>query len=194
MVHKSRDTDLISKCEPCDINYFDRRLVSLSQLPIGRSDDCPNLERCYREGINCTLRAGREVAKYVTEKMAEGWDINDALKHEMLDYARCNGINEKYWTSVNRREFNVINGASQVIRDVERFARVVLLMDPFESVFPECERCEGVILEKAVLESGRDGLTPFSGSGKVRTRIASYCPGCDMEPPDRGTFDETIDF
>ena len=78
-----------------------------------------------------------------------------------------------------------------MLKAVERFARVILLENPDESVFPSCERCDGVRLKTTVIDSGRDSVGHLSGSGRVRKRNVQYCPDCEPKPQD-GTFDETL--
>ena len=117
------------------------------------------------------------------------------LKGELYDffnYASKEGfINAEFWTSDDRVNFRKEKGKSKLLKAVERFARVVLLQNPEESIFPNCDRCDGVKLETYVIDSGRDGVGLLSGSGKTRRRTVSYCPDCDPKPRD-GIFDESI--
>ena len=181
-----RELRLVQQGSPCDNNYFDRSLLTITQArQIGRNP-CPNYTIC-RQPLGdcslCSLRYGAEVAKYVMQ----GGD----LRTELLEFSQVPHIVEEYWNSVNRRDFKLIKGKAQVIRAVEGFARIVLLEDPFQSVFPICEKCEGAKLEITVIDSARDGVSPLSGSGRTRTRNVIYCPSCESVLRG-GTFEESI--
>ncbi len=52
-------------------------------------------------------------------------------------------------------------------------------------------KCEGVKLETTVIDSGRDGVNPLSGSGRTKRRSVVYCPSCDPKPKN-GTFEEDL--
>ena len=139
-----------------------------------------------KEGSNnyCALGYGQMVASYVMK--------GGSLKNELLEFLEAPHVKtQKYWNSVDRRSFHQVQGKARVVRAVEGFARVVLLEDPFESSLDTCKKCDGIKLEKTVTDSGRDGVGLLSGSGKVRSRLVSYCPDCEPEPRN-GTFEESV--
>lgn len=180
-----REFALVEQGSPCDVNYFDRSLLTLAQARRRGKEICPNYDECKQHPKHCALRYGLEVAKYVME--------GGTLKSELLEFAEQGHTNGIYRNSNDRHDFSLVRGRPQIIRAVERFARVVLLEDPDKSVFESCSKCDGVRIETIVIDSGRDGLFPLSGSGRTRRRTVSYCPNCDTKPQG-GTFDENEDL
>ena len=178
-----RELRLVQQASPCDTNYFNRNLLTVEQA-LGRGKDyCPNYSECQKHPRNCALRYGAIVAKFVMQ--------GGNLKNELLEFSQESHTTEQYLDSVDRKDFKLIQGKGKVIRAVEGFAKIVLLEDPFQSVFSLCEKCEGAKLEVTVTDSGRDGIGLLSGSGRTRRRNVVYCPGCDPVPRD-GTFQEDI--
>ena len=92
---------------------------------------------------------------------------------------------EEFWDS-NGGEFVRLNGKARILRAIERFARVVLLENPDESVFPTCETCQGSKLEETVYDSVHidfgGGGPRGAGTGETRARTVQYCPTCDQKP------------
>ncbi len=176
-----RELRLVEKASPCDTNYFDKTLLTISQARQRGKELCPNYNECVSHPRNCALRYGVLVAGYVMK--------GGNLKSELLEFSEESHTNEAYWNSVDRINFNLVQGKGKNIRAVERFARIVLLEDPDKSVFETCPKCQGVKLETTVVDSGRDGVGLLSGSGSTRKRSVIYCPSCDPKPRD-GTFDE----
>lgn len=177
-----RELKLVQQAYPCDTNYFDRTLLTISQVKSKGREVCPNFSICRKTPGNCAHRYGTLVAGYVMQ----GGD----LKSELLDFAaEAPDLNGEYWDSQDRAAFELIRGKARIIRAVERFTRIVLLEDPDKSVFDACSKCNGIKLTKVVVDSGRDGVGPLSGSGRTRRRNAVYCPSCDPEPRN-GTFEE----
>ena len=178
-----RELKLVEKASPCDTDYFDRELLTFRQRVEKSSDYCPNVSECQRNPGHCALKYGVIVAKYV---MSGG-----NLKSELLEFSEEPQTNEAYWNSIDRKTFSLVRGKVQIMQAVERFARLVLLEDPDQSVFENCPRCDGVRLETTVIDSGRDGVGPLSGSGRTRKRFVAYCPSCDPKPQG-GTFEEGL--
>ncbi len=178
-----RELKLVEKASPCDTNYFDKELLTFRQRAERSSDYCPNVSECQTNPSHCALRYGVMVAKYV---IAGG-----NLKSELLEFSQQSHTKELYWNSDNRKDFNLIQGKAKVIRAVEKFARIVLLENPDQSVFETCSRCKGARLETTVVDSGRDGIGSLSGSGKTRKRLVTYCLSCDSKPTN-ATFKEDV--
>ena len=177
-----RELRLVQQGSPCDTNYFDRSLLTIEQALQRGKETCPNYDGCVRHPRNCALRYGTMVAKFVMQ----GGD----LKTELVEYSQESHTNEQYWDSVDRINFELMKGKSNNIRAVERFAKLVL-KDTSESVFESCPKCEGVKLETTDIDSGRDGVSSLSGSGRTRKRFVAYCPNCDPKPQG-GTFEESL--
>ncbi len=169
-----RERSLISKGSPCNINYFDNTLLTLQQAVERGEEYCPNLDRCMEDDNLCALLLGNQVAKLVVE----GKDLKEAMK----DFESFKYIDNSFWNSIDGKEFKVMQGKQEMIRAVEGFARVILLMNPFESVYNLCEKCGGVRLVETVYDSIHDGPFPLSGSGKTIARDVEYCPKCDPKP------------
>ena len=176
-----RESILVEQGSPCDINYFDRSLSTIEQARQRGEEICPNYDECVKRPKNCALRYGLEVAKYVMR--------GGNLRSELLELSEQEHANGIYWNSNDRCDFSLVREKPQIIKAVERFARIVLLEDPDKSVFETCSQCNGIRLETTVIDSGRDGVFPLSGSGRTRRRAVTYCPNCDPKPQG-GTFDE----
>jgi hypothetical protein len=182
---KRRELALVEQGSPCDINYFDRSLLTVEQAEQRGKELCPNYDECIAHPKNCALRYGLDVAKYVMK--------GGSLRSELLEFAEQEHTNGIYRNSNDRCDFSLIRGRSQTIKAVERFSRIVLLEDPDKSVLESCPKCNGAKLEAIVVDSGRDGVSPLSGSGRTRRRAVDYCPSCDPKPQG-GTFDENGDL
>jgi hypothetical protein len=170
-----REKDLILKGAPCDMNYFDRNLLTIHQAVAQGRTYCINYKTCEKTNDTyCALRSGLEVAQNVIK--------GSTLEKELNNFSEADFLNGKFWDSINGKEFQAIQGKAKFIDAVERFARTVLLMNPSESVFAHCDKCKGVKLNKRVYDSIQDGPFPLSGSGKTRPRNVEYCPDCDPEP------------
>jgi hypothetical protein len=116
------------------------------------------------------------------------------LRSELLEFSEAPHVTrEKYWNSVDRRSFYQVQGKAKVIRAVEGFAKVVLLEDPFKSEFQLCDKCEGVVLQREVVDSIHD-MGPLQGTGKTKRRVVSYCPDCEPEPRGQIIHDESFDI
>jgi hypothetical protein len=170
----TRERRLIEDGSPCDTNYFDQNLLTVRQAQERGPQPCQNYAQCRGNSVYCTLNHGMAVAKYVVK--------GGTLQGELSDYIGEADLHEEFLHSVNGRDFEKIKGKGKIVRAVEYFARVVLGMDPFESIFPKCEKCDGIRLTKEVIDSIHDGPFPLSGSGRTRRRSAEYCPDCDPEP------------
>lgn len=172
-----REQDLILKGSPCEINYFDRHLLTIKQAIEKGRTYCSNYESCSKlESIYCSLRSGLDVAQNVINNKS-------SLESELKDFSEAGEfLNGRFWDTINGKEFKINQGKAKFIDAVERFARTVLLMNPSESVFNHCDKCNGVRLNKRVYDSIHDGPFSLSGSGKTIPRNVEYCPDCDAEP------------
>ena len=175
---REREKDIIVKGSPCDMNYFDKNLLTIQQAKEMGRQYCANLGQCEKDNNICALLLGHQTAKYVVE----GKD----LKKVMRDFEEFESINENFWNSVDGKEFILVQGKAKMLRAVEGFARVVLLMNPFESIYNLCKKCGGARIVKTVYDSIHDNPLPLSGSGKTVARDVEYCPECDSVP--RGGF------
>jgi len=189
-----RELNLVQQAKSCDTNYFNRDLLTWGQRVEGGSNYCPNVPECTPNVPECTAKSSHCALKYGT--MVAGYVLKGGtLRGELYDFfndASNEGfINEEFWTSDDRTVFRKEKEKGKLLKAVERFARVILLENPGESVFPSCERCDGVRLETTVIDSGREGVGNLSGSGKTRRRTVSYCPDCEPKTRD-GTFEENL--
>jgi len=168
-----REARLIIEGSPCNVNYFDRNLLTVKQAVEQGLVYCQNRRACEESKTFCTLKYGLEVAKYVIK--------GSTLKKEIYEFLDVPFIDEKFWDSENGWEFLQIKGKALALRAVERFANTVLLNDN-KSAFPICEKCSGIELEERVLDSIHEDPESLSGSGKTRERFEQYCPTCDPKP------------
>jgi hypothetical protein len=169
-----RDRDLILKGSPCNVNYFDRKLLTIRQAIEKGETYCGNFKVCDSKESYCALRYGFGVAQNVVK--------GSTLEKELRSLSESDVLDEEAWNSKEGKKFYTIKGAAKWLDTVEKFARTVLLMNPAESVLPRCDKCYGVKLTKIVTDSFHDGLFPLSGSGKTQDREVKYCPECDPEP------------
>ncbi|MBI2628520.1 hypothetical protein HYW74_00360 [Candidatus Pacearchaeota archaeon] len=170
----TRERRLIVEGSPCDTNYFDKSLLTFADAQERGRQMCANYEECQRKPMDCALRYGLEVAKYVTK--------GSTLEAELAEFSQAPFLDNLFWDSENRMEFIKLNGKARFLKAVERFARSVLLMDENVHVLPHCNSCDGVKLTTTVYDSIHDGLQELSGSGKTKPRVVQYCPECEQEP------------
>lgn len=171
-----REKRLILDGSPCDMNYFDRNLLTIQQAGEKGRTYCSNFEICHNEtkDVYCLLRSGLEIAQHVVK--------GSTLEKELRGFSEADFLEQECRISPDGKKFDIIKGKAKALDAVERFARTVLLMNPSESVLPRCENCYGVKLTKEVYDSIHDGLFTLSGSGKTQRRAVEYCPECDPEP------------
>ena len=172
----SRERDLILKGSPCDINYFDKTILTVGDAMKRGGDRCPAYGECNspESSYCCVLRTGFEIAQHILR--------GSNLKYELKDLSKADFTGERFRNSVNRMEFRIEQGKGKFLAAAEGFARVVLLMDPFESVLLKCEQCGDVKISETVYDSIHDGPFPLSGSGKTIRRDVQYCPTCEKKP------------
>ena len=171
----NRERELILKGSPCNVDYFDRDLLTVQQvIESGQNYRCINLSQCQRDDNTCALQLGLQIAQYVVQ--------GNSLEKEMKDFAEAPFIEKEFWNSVDGKEFKVMQGKAEMLRAVEGFARVILLMDPFESIYNLCEKCGGARIVETVYDSIHDSPLPCAGSGRTVTRDVEYCPKCDPKP------------
>jgi len=179
-----REKELILKASPCEVNYFDRNLLTFRQALEKGRELCLNYSACESGGIPCALTCGWEVAQHIVN--------GSNLKKELNDFSYVPFINNEFWKSVNRRDFERIRGKPDVLSAVEHSARIILREDAFDSSLERCAKCDGVKILEIVYDTIRDGLFPCSGGGKTRRRDVYYCPKCEPKPA--GGIIEEDDF
>ena len=84
-----REKRLITDGSPCDLNFFDRDLLTVEQAK-GSGYTCPNIRPCVEEGIPCALKYGVMMASYVVK--------GSNLRRELEDFARENGLYRDFHT------------------------------------------------------------------------------------------------
>ncbi|MCR4284553.1 MAG: hypothetical protein NUV97_00730 [archaeon] len=171
-----REKRLILDGSPCDTNYFDRTLLTLAQARGRGREICPRYNECNTHpGPYCSLQSGLDIAKYVVQ--------GQTLEKNVRDFSVAGDfLNDPFIYSVNRRDFPVAQGRARFVRAAEGFARVVLLMDPFESTTGDCDKCLGPKTKTSVIDSIHDGPFPLSGSGRTIQREVEYCADCEPTP------------
>jgi hypothetical protein len=174
MEKAEREKDLILKGSPCDVNYFDRNLLTIQQAVAKGRTYCSNFKVCETKNTYCSMRSGFEIAQNVVK--------GSTLEKELGDFSEADFLKEECWNSREGKKFDLVKGKAKWLDAVERFARIVLLMNPSESVLPRCEKCYGVKLTETVIDSVHDGSFPLSGSGRTKRRDVKYCPECDPKP------------
>lgn len=177
-----REQRLILDGSFCQIDYFNRSILTVEHVLITGFSQCARYAQCRSQStVYCALKEGEQVAKYVTK--------GASLKNELYDYFNAVlspgkwGVGKEFIDTSDRREFVMVSGKGKILKAVEYAARSVLLENLQESCFPECERCNGIVLEKEVIDSIHDcpGI-PLAGSGRTKKRLVKYCPDCDPEP------------
>jgi len=169
-----RELPLVEQGTQCYVNFFDPNMASIYLAQEAGKQHCANQDPCNSGGIYCALETGRQVAMYVMK--------GQSLKSALIDLADAPFIKEEYWNSLDGKEFSRNQGKAKFLRDAEGFARVVLGIDPFESVFNPCGTCEGSMLVETVTDSIHEGYIRCAGSGRVKRRDVEYCPTCEPVP------------
>jgi len=170
----NREIRLIEQGSVCYTDYSNPHILTVADAKYSGKSPCPNIPQCNTAGIVCALDCGRQVAAHVAR--------GKSLKSELYEFSKVPFIDEELWNSLDRVNFTRIKGKAKVLRAVEGFARIVLLEDPFESVLPTCEKCEGAKLEHEVYDSIHEGHITCAGSGRTKRRMTLYCPDCDPLP------------
>lgn len=169
-----REKDLILKGSPCNVNYFDNDLLTVQQAVEGGQPSCSNLEQCQKDEYLCALQLGHQVAGHVATK--------GNLEKQMGDFTGVKFINEKFWNTIDGKKFSLKQGKAKMLRAVEAYARIILSMNPFESIYDFCGKCDGIKITETVYDSIHDGPFRCSGSGRTVSREVEYCPECDPKP------------
>lgn len=124
-----REIELIKNASPCDTDYTDKSIQSLSDAKKKGRMLCSNLEECQEGGIFCTLNLGWRMAKFVIE----GEDLEKTLESEGEDFLEEHPQG-KFWTKKNG-EWSVVEGKSNAIDYMKEFV-ITVIDDEMEKFKP----------------------------------------------------------
>jgi len=177
-----REKRLIIDGSPCDVNYFNKDLLTINQAKEIRRQQCVNYGACKTEARPCTLRYGLEVAGYIIK--------GSSLQKELEELSKADFLDNEFWYSKDGKEFEKIHEKSLVLRAVAEFAKLVLLSD---EEIKSCDKCNGIKLDKLVYDSIHWKEMPLAGDGRTKSRVVSYCPSCEPNEPRATIIEEGIE-
>lgn len=122
---KMREMGLIKNAGPCDTDYTDKSIQSLSDAKKKGRVLCSNLEECQKKGIFCTLNLGWRMAKFV---MVDKKILGSSLESERQGFLQEHPEG-KFWVKQDGK-WSVIEGKVNVINDITNFIITVIDEDP----------------------------------------------------------------
>ena len=127
----TRNRELILKIPPCDADYTDPSIQTISNVIIRDSTPCTNLRECINrskiEEIQCTRRIAHQMAGFILKSRL---DFPRAVEGERTEWAE-NTPDGKFW--VNRDgKWQIIQGKENVINDIVAFAEMIIDRRPDE--------------------------------------------------------------
>lgn len=131
-----REKSLIKKGSPCDIDFLDKDIQSLSDAKKKGQVFCPNLKQCQELNtpIGCSRRVAQEMADFILERLESNLSLEEAIQREKEDYLRLAPA-EKLWVCRNGK-WQVVQGGGNVVEDIIAFALIILDRQPCEQRRP----------------------------------------------------------
>lgn len=124
-----REMELIKNASPCDTNYNDKSIQTISDAKKKGRVFCSNLKECKERGIFCTLNLGRRMAQYVIEnKQNYKQDLGNALENEGKDFLKEHPEG-KFWIKKDNK-WSITEGKHNAIDYIKEFAITVIDEDP----------------------------------------------------------------
>ncbi|XOB40907.1 MAG: hypothetical protein ACKKMW_02460 [Candidatus Nealsonbacteria bacterium] len=128
-----REIELIKSASPCDTNYNDKSIQTISDAKKKGRILCSNLKECQEGGIFCTLNLGWRMAQFVIEGEQ---DLGKTLESESKDFLKEHPKG-KFWIKKDD-EWSVVEGKSNAIDYIKKFA--INVIDEDSSKFKPAKR------------------------------------------------------
>lgn len=128
-----REKSLIKEGSPCDIDFLDKDIQSLSDAKKKGQVFCPNLKQCLelKTPIGCSRRIAQEMADFILERLESNLSLEEAIQREKEDYLRLAPAGE-LWVCRNGK-WQVVQGEEgNVVEDIVAFALIILDRQPCE--------------------------------------------------------------
>ena len=126
-----RAKDLIENGSPCDVDFTDKKILSLGDVERGGLVPCSNLAECQRrsraEGIFCFRGAAMQMAGFILRNKLP---FEQAVEKEKEDFLK-DKLDGKFWV-FRDGVWQVVEGKGNVIDEIVAFARLVIDLQPGE--------------------------------------------------------------
>ena len=126
-----REKRLIREGSPCDTDYTDRVMQSVSDARKKGEVFCPNLKQCKKqstaESIQCYRRVAQEMAGFILDRKSP---FEEAIQEEKKGYL-SDAPDGKFWVCRDGG-WQVVEGKRNVVDDIVAFALVIIDMQPGE--------------------------------------------------------------
>ena len=124
-----RATGLINKGSPCDIDFTDKTMQTVSDFKSRQSFPCTNLAQCRirseREGITCYRTIAMEMARFILQNKKP---FEQAVKEEREGFLG-DDLNGKFWV-YRDGQWQVVKGKKNLVNDIVDFARTIIDFQP----------------------------------------------------------------
>jgi len=125
-----RRRELILSSPPCEVDYTDSSIQTISNIITRGPTPCTNLEECFdrgKEGIQCTRRIAQQMAGFILKNRL---DFSRAVKQERTEWVE-GATSGRFW--VNRDgKWQIIQGKENVADDIVAFAETIIDRRPGE--------------------------------------------------------------
>lgn len=123
-----REIELIKEALPCDTDYTDKNIQSVSDARVKGRTVCSNYEECNRrssaEGIQCSRRCAQQMAGFIMDRLLSTESFKKAIVAERKDYLE-RAPEGKFWVFRNKK-WGVFLGKENVINDIVNFALKII--------------------------------------------------------------------
>lgn len=126
-----RQKSLIKEGSPCDIDYADKSIQSLSDAKAIGPVFCSNRNVCLKrnsaEGIQCYRQVAQQMAGYI---MGRNSSLHQAVQEEKQEYLE-QGPDGEFWVFQNGK-WRIVHGKEKIMNDVIKFIHVMIDSKPGE--------------------------------------------------------------
>jgi len=116
-----RSASTIKELSPCDVDYTDESLQTISDTGVKGPVYCVNAEECEKTGIYCYRRAAQLMAEQILINKIPFWE---AVEQEKKNYLKM-GSEGRYWVFRDGK-WQIVEGKKNVIEDIAQFALIMI--------------------------------------------------------------------
>jgi hypothetical protein len=116
-----RQASVIKELNPCDNDYTDESLQTISDAKTRGPVYCDNVEKCQKTGIYCCRKAAQQMAEYILNSKKSFWQ---AVEQEKKDFLKM-GSEGKYWVFRDGK-WQIVEGKKNAIEDIVKFALIMI--------------------------------------------------------------------